>query len=188
MNNKIYIAIAAVVIAMVGFVFFSENDMDFSTINTNTVEKADIATVSKKENEAIEYSKNKSKHLKKVHKIKHKKKIKLPAKVKYRTSDRGGLYTIELIEESEASVGNGLSIPLKGIIDGKHFLVEVPKALINYDLKLKVTDRKTNESKEVALPFASELDINKNNPYMKIEFKDIANYTMNSTAKKNIFP
>ncbi len=188
MNNKIYILIAIVIIAMVGFVFLSNDDMVFKSNNVDTSNKIHKNIKSTDVNDKIEYSKNKPRHLQKVHKIKREKKVELPTNIKYKTSDSSGLYSIELIDESKTSVGNGLSIPLKGVIDGKHFLVEVPEALKNYDLKLKVTNRKTKEVKEVALPFTSEMSVNKNNPYMQIEFKDIENYSMNFTSKKNIFP
>lgn len=188
MNNKIVIVIIVLVIVMLGFVFIDNDEVSPSATNENVNNREAIKNV--KEDGAIEYTKSTKPSEKKLHKIVQvkEKKIIVDKRVKYKTSDSSGKYGLEIIDASESGVGNGLSIPLTGIIDGHHFTVEIPEVLKNHDLTLKVTDRKTKEVKEVSLPFISEMKMNSDNPYMQIEFNDIQNFSMHQSGIKKVFP
>jgi len=189
MNNKFFVMVFVfIVIVILGIVLFDSDEISPLVQDAGIAQLQDTNKL--KQENIIEYTQTSEKLEKKAPKdIYHKEKeIILDKSIKYKTSDSSGRYGLEIIDGTESDTGNGMSISLMGVIDGNHFTVEIPEALKNSDLKLKVTDRKTNEIKEVSLPFTSDMKANDVNPYMEIEFDNIQNYSMQTSAIKNVFP
>jgi len=176
-----------ITVGILFFVFFEDNDI--------MVEESIIKTVKAKEDQesAIIYQSNEKsvelplqKNNKEIHLSKKEKEV--DPRILYRTIDNSGNYGIELIDESNLNIVHGITKTFIGYINNNIFAIKVPLERKDFDLKLKVYDFKNKTSKEVYIPFVTELKPTLKIGELHLQYEDIQNYILKKSRKNNELP
>jgi hypothetical protein len=110
--------------------------------------------------------------------------------VRYITTDNSNRYELSIIDEAiRNEEPSAVKREVIGKINGNAFVLKIPLNLVDDDLKLRVTDRKTKEKKTVVLSFAQDLKMQSAPVNMEMDFEDADNYVVASaTSGVGTFP